>query len=247
MVRARSSALATLIGILLSPTAEACSVWIDHNRPAKGWTAEIDSAEAIFSGKLVSLRSPDRREMKELRARWSDSSPVRRNASDDKVVEAYADTLRIADFAVEHVARGDASDAVSIWFESSPSLCHGPYNDGLPVEIGQTVVVFATRTSDGLMGWIPDIGAVDQFGDPDLIKTIEVLYAEFEPCNSPLSGGRWIYIRTPKSGFGRGCLAPIDSTLATPVETLNTDHLISPFLETPPHDEEPPDISETDE
>lgn len=163
--------------------------------------------EQVFVGKLTSVRAPDRREIAQLRARW-DHSPARRAEPDADLIQRFNRFTRVAEFEIQ---TGDTRSPtrVSVWFESN-GVCSGPFNEGLPLEVGQTAVVFSEVIDGWMTGWIPNSVSVEKLRQPQLVETMEHLFRQLDHCPQGAQEERYslpvTFLRAPKSGFGRGCM-----------------------------------------
>lgn len=196
--------MAVLAGLLLqvmSPqVAAACGRLVDEQGHD---FFPVVEPQQFFVGTLTSVRTPDARDIEQLRARWKS----RRPESDAEVIGRFLDSTRIAEFEVEPGDRSRAA-TVALWFEGNGN-CPGPYNEGLPLEVGQRAVVFSDVVDGWLTGWIPNSVNVQKLGQPQLVETMEHLFQQFDQCPEGAHesyGFAVTFLRAPRSGFGRGCL-----------------------------------------
>lgn len=164
--------------------------------------------EQVFVGKLTSVRAPDRREIDQLRARF-DHSPARRAEPDADLIQRFSRFTRVAEFEIQ-TGDTESPTRVAVWFESN-GVCPGPFNEGLPLEVGQTAVVFAETVDGWATGWIPNLVSVQKLGQPELIDTMEQLFLQFDPCPgseqlSEIYNLPSTFLISPPSRFGRGCV-----------------------------------------
>jgi hypothetical protein len=207
MLRALWPIAGILVQLLLADTAAACVAVVDDK--GRRSTPVVDPSGLMFIGKLVGVRPPDIGEIDQLRARW-DSTPSRRAASDQKVIESFSRSNRIAEFAVQQ-DHGTAEQSNRIvWFENN-GVCRGPFNEGLPLDIGQTAVVFVTVVEGVPTGWIPNLVSVERIGSKQPLDIMRQLTEQSDRCPEPNPPYRYTlettYLRAPESGFGRGCVA----------------------------------------
>lgn len=194
--------------MLLTETAGACVAVVDEQ--GRYPTPIVDPGGSVFIGKLVGVRAADLREIKQLRARWN-SSAARQAMSDQELLELIAQSTRIAEFAEQPAAEVAEPSMRSIWFENT-HVCPGPFNEGMPLEVGQTAVVF-TRVVDGVpLGWIPNMVSVERLEREEPLLVMNQLFERSEHCHESFSGDEHYtvpttFLRAPASGFGRGCLA----------------------------------------
>lgn len=208
MLRALWPISGLLAQILMAEPAGACVAVVDEQ--GRFFTPVIDSAGPMFIGRLVGLRAPDIREIDQLRARW-DFTPSRRAVSDQKVIENFSRSSRIAEFEVQQDHGTAELSTRTIWFEDN-GVCPGPFNEGLPLDIGQTAVVFLKIVDGVPMGWIPNMVSVERMGSQQPVDIMKQLIGQSDKCPEPRwPEGRYtietIYLRSPESGFGRGCVA----------------------------------------
>ena len=61
-----------------------------------------------------------------------------------------------------------------------------------------------------MTGWIPDLASVRKLDQPELSDTMEQLFRQFDRCHQGAQEEHYsladMFLRAPKSGFGRGCL-----------------------------------------
>jgi len=208
MLRALLLISGVLAQALMAETAGACVPVVDDQ--GRIYVPIVDAGGSMFVGTLVGVRAPDFREIDQLRARW-DFNPARRAESDEKVIERFSRFTWIAEFAVQQDSDTAERPTRTIWFEDTGN-CPGPFNEGLPLDIGQTVVVFS-RTVEGVpMGWIPDVVSVEMTGSQQAINALKRLIEQSDRCPERLQLSRrysvvTTYLRAPESGFGRGCVA----------------------------------------
>lgn len=199
-----------LVQVLLAEPAGACvAVYDEQGRLS---TPVVDPGGSMFVGRLVGLRVPDRREIQQLRAMW-DNSPARRAVSDEYVIEAFSSGTRLAEFEIQKENRTAETSTRTLWFATSDN-CQGPFNEGLPLEVGQIAVVFSKMVDGVPTGWIPNMISVEQTGAQDLLATMKRLFDQSDRCPqssqpSAQHNVPTIYLRAPKSGFGRGCVAEL--------------------------------------
>ncbi len=193
-----------LLHVLWPQVGAACTAVVDERgRPH----TPVGEPEQVFVGKLTSVRMPDGRDIEHLRARW-DHSPARRAEPDADLIQRFSRFTRVAEFEIQ---TGDTRlpTNISLWFESN-GVCSGPFNEGLPLEVGQTAVVFSDVVDGWSTGWIPNSVSVQKLGQPEFVETMEHLFQQFDYCPQGAQVERYslpvTFLRAPKSGFGRGCL-----------------------------------------